>query len=331
MERFKLTIMRQNFFFILFIVVLSCSSKTQNGQMQEAIAKPQSDTSFIWTKLLDSGPWKKSYNFQMLTIKDKLWVFHSEGSWSSSAGINWSKSPLSNPIKNLAFLKYVYFKNAVLGLGQFTGNSENYTFKPEIYQTTDFKNWKTISKNSNLPIRYFYYPFVFDNKIWIIGGEDKNTKYADIWNSPDGITWTKQKDNLPFGKRSNSKIIELNGTLYLLNNDVWTSKDGLNWTLLTKEIFEGEELFGYSVAIMDNKIWLLGCNRNGKFESQVFVSADGKNWQGQNAPWTPRGGIASTVFNNKIYMTGGKYGGLVENGTTTEFIYSNDVWSFGKK
>lgn len=323
--------MKQNLVFMLFVVVVSCSSQSQSGQKQAHIAAPEIDSSYIWTKLLESGPWKKSYNFQMFTIKDKLWVFHSEGSWFSTDGINWTKSQLSNPIKNLAFLKYVNVRETVIGLGQFEGNIEKYNFKPEIYKTTDFKSWETISENSNLPNRFFYQPFVFDNKIWIIGGEDKNTRYADIWNSPDGVVWTKQKDNLPFGKRSNSKIVELNGTLYLLNNDVWTSKDGLTWELLTNEILKGEDVFGYSVAVLNNKIWLLGCNRNGKFESKVFVSADGKTWQGQNAPWTPRGGVASAVFNDKIYITGGKYGGLTQNGTTTEFIYSNDVWSFGKK
>jgi hypothetical protein len=105
---------------------------------------------------------------------------------------------------------------------------------------------------------------------------------------------------------------------------VWTSKDGLNWTLLTKELIKGEEIFGYSVAVLENKIWLLGCNRNGTFRSQVLVSSDGKTWQEQNAPWTPRGGIASTVCNDKIYMTGGKYGGTTDQ---PEFIYSNDVWT----
>jgi hypothetical protein len=323
--------MKQYLIFVFFIVVVPFSGQSQSPQKQAGISTSKIDTPYIWTKLLDSGQWKKSYNFQMFTIDDKLWVFHSEGSWFSTDGVHWTKSKLSNPIKNLAFLKYVNFKNAVLGLGQFEGNIEKYNFKPEIYKTTDFKHWETISKNSNLPRRFFYQPFVFNDKIWIIGGEDKTTKYADIWNSTDGIVWTKQKDNLPFGKRSNSKIVALNGTLYLLNNDVWASKDGLEWKLVTNEIFKGEDIFGYSVAVLDNKIWLLGCNRNGRFESQVFVSSEGKTWKGQNAPWTPRGGVASTVFNNKIYMTGGKYGGLTKNGTTTEFIYSNDVWSFEKR
>jgi len=309
---------------LLLLFASACSSN--KAQVEKTVIS--NDTSYVWAKLLDSGPWKKNYNFQMFTINEKLWVFHPDGNWSSSDGIKWTKSPLTNAIHNLAFLKYVSFKNAIYGLGHFEGNIEQFNFKPEIYKTTDLVHWDTISTKSNLPNRFFYHPFVFDNKIWIIGGQDKNTQYADIWNSPDGIVWTKQKDNLPFGKRIHSKVINFKGSLYLLDNDVWTSKDGLEWQLVTKELIKGEEIFGYAVAVLDDKIWLLGCNRNGEFSSQVLVSTDGKNWQGKDAPWTPRGGIAATVFNDKIYMTGGKYGGTPNQ---PDFRYSNDVWTLEKK
>jgi hypothetical protein len=214
------------------------------------------------------------------------------------------------------------------GLGHFEGNIEHFTFKPEIYRTTDFKHWQTLSKNSNLPPRFFYRPFEFNNKLWIIGGEDTHTQYADIWNSADGVHWIKQKDNLPFGKRNHSQVVKFKGRLYLLNNDVWTSTDGLDWTLVTPQILKGEEIFGYTPAVYDNKIWLLGCNRNGRFYSQVFVSSDSKNWTGQTAPWTPRGAMASTVFKGKIYITGGKYGGMPNH---PDFRYNNDVWTLEKK
>jgi hypothetical protein len=116
--------------------------------------------------------------------------------------------------------------------------------------------------------------------------------------------------------------------LYLLNNDVWSSTDGLNWEKVTDEIVKGEQLFGYSAQVFDNKIWLLGCNRNGQFSSQVLYSSDGKNWLSHTAPWLPRGGIAATVHRGKIYMTGGKYGGTPNH---PDFRYDNDVWVLEKK
>ena len=317
-------------FLLSFFVALNvaCPNSIHSVSVETAVPKstPKVGT-HVWTKIVDEGPWKKSYNFQMFAIGSKLWVFHPDGSWFSTDGINWTRSPLPNSINNLAFLDYVYFKGAVLGLGYFNGNIEQFTFKPEIFRSVDLEKWETISKNSDLPRRFFYHPFVFQDKIWIIGGEDKDRKYADIWNSPDGVTWTKQKDDLPFGKRSGSQVVDLKGKLFLLDNDVWTSNDGLNWTQVTPEIVKGEQIFGYRAIVFDGKIWLLGCNRNGQFSSQVLVSGDGKNWEGQDAPWTPRGGIAATVYDEKIYMTGGKYGGTPK---MPDFRYSNDVWMLSK-
>lgn len=314
---------------IAFLILFACQNtpKTENKSVAKS-EEVKSDSSYVWTKLLDSAEWRKNYNFQMFSQNDTIWTFHSDGNWYSLDGKNWTKSVLPNPISNLAFLDYVQFKGAIYGLGYFKGNIEQNEFRPEIYRTYDFKRWTTISKTSNLPKRFFYHPFVFDNKIWIIGGEDKNTKYSDIWSSEDAITWTKQKENLPFGKRSGSQIVTLKNTLFLLDNDVWSSTDGLNWQKVTDEIVKGEQIFGYSAQVFDDKIWLLGCNRNGQFSSQILFSSDGKNWFTQTAPWLPRGGIAATVHKNKIYMTGGKYGGTPNH---PDFRYDNDVWALEKK
>lgn len=313
----------------VFLTLFACQNTPKSDVKSFAKnGEVKSDTSYVWTKLLDSAEWRKNYNFQMFSKNDTIWTFHPDGNWYSIEGKNWTKSVLSNPISNLAFLDYVMFKGAIYGLGYFKGNIEQYEFRPEIFKTTDFKNWTKISKTSNLPKRFFYHPFVFDNKIWIIGGEDESTKYSDIWSSEDAITWTKQKENLPFGKRSGSQIVNLKNTLYLLDNDVWSSTDGLNWQKVTDEIVMGEQIFGYSVQVFDNKIWLVGCNRNEQFSSQVLFSSDGKNWFTQTAPWLPRGGIAATVHKNKIYMTGGKYGGTPNH---PDFRYDNDIWILEKK
>ena len=97
--------------------------------------------------------------------------------------------------------------------------------------------------------------------------------------------------------------------------------------LETNEIVKGETIFGYAAVVFDSKIWLLGCNRDGRFSSQVLMSTDGKIWRGEDALWTPRGGIAATVYKDKIYLTGGKYGGTPDQ---PDFRYSNDVWTLSK-
>jgi len=312
--------------FLLFIfMTLMISCKDSKGT-KHAGSGP--DPGYVWTKLADTAPWSKSYSFQMMSVHDTLWTFHPEGNWYTLDGLKWKKSDLPNVINNHAFLDYVFFDGAVYGLGYFRGNIEQFEFKPEIYRTSDFKTWETIAKQSNLPPRFFYHPFVYRNKVWIIGGEDNKTVYADIWNSDDAVRWTKVRENLPFAQRSSSQIVSLNSKLYLLDNDVWISGNGMSWHREKDEIIPGEQIFGYKALVFDQKIWLIGCNRNGKFSSQVLYSSDGINWKTDEAPWLPRGGVAAAVHNNKIYMTGGKYGGTPDN---QEFRYDNDIWVLEKR
>lgn len=312
---------------IVMLFFIGCSWQETSTQTPKVPIPTLTNGPYRWTKLLDNAEWDKSYNFQMFNHRDTLWTLHPRGAWWSLNGMHWNKSLLPNAIQNLAFLDYISFQQDMFGLGVFNGNIEQYSFRPEIRKSTDMHSWKLLSRSSNLPERFFYHPFVFKNQMWIIGGEDKQTAYADLWNSLDGIHWVQQKNNLPFGKRSNSQIVNLNNQLYLLNNDVWRSTDGFNWHLIAPEIVPGEEIFGYTAVVFDGKIWLLGCNRNGRFTSEVLYSADGKNWTAQEAPWLPRGGVAAAVYQQKIYLTGGKYGGTPDH---PEFRYDNDVWVMEK-
>lgn len=300
-------------------------------ESKEAITKPAANIpGYRWIKATSEAAFSKSYNFQLFSHNDLLWAFHPDGNYYSNNGKDWTRSGLPNSIQNLAFLDYVQFNNSILGLGHFEGNSERYTLRTSITQTSDMRSWNTLAGQSNLPGRFFYHPVVFNNKIWIYGGtSDGENKYDDAWSSADGISWKKEAEHLPFGKRSGQQFLVFKNKLYMLDNDVWSSDDGLNWSKVTDRITDAS-LFGYTAVEFDDNIWLLGCNRNGQFASKVCFSSDGKNWQEQDAPWSPRGGVAAAVYNGKLYMTGGKYGGFRQGTTETEFVYSNDVWVLEK-
>nr|WP_295932532.1 hypothetical protein [uncultured Dyadobacter sp.] len=47
---------------------------------------------FEWKRLVEHAPWAESYNFQMFSLHDTLWVFHPDGTWYSVDGRQWSKS-----------------------------------------------------------------------------------------------------------------------------------------------------------------------------------------------------------------------------------------------
>ncbi|MEJ7740813.1 MAG: hypothetical protein WKF97_25630 [Chitinophagaceae bacterium] len=118
----------------------------------------------------------------------------------------------------------------------------------------------------------------------------------------------------------------VHGKMFMLNNDVWSSLDAIHWTREAERVVP-ETVFGYAAVVYDDQVWLLGCNRNNLFSSEVLMSKDRKSWTTGKAPWSPRGAVTACLFNGRIFMTGGKYGGTPNN---PEFAYSNDVWSLEK-
>lgn len=309
--------------FLLVAILIVCANASLAQKRGDGSVEP-----YVWVRLSAEAPFAKSYNFQIFSIRETLWVFHPNGVWFSTDAIAWTKSPLPNILGNNAFLDYVYFHDQIYALGHFEGNIERFRFTPSVYATSDFKRWTLKAGVSNLPKRFFAHPFVFQNKIWIVGGNDGVHDHGDIWNSSDGVTWKEAANALPFAKRSGEHIIHFNGKLLMLADDVWESSDAIHWRQICTKIAD-ESIYGYAPVVFDGKIWLIGCSRNGTFTSEVLVSADGVTWEAKRAPWSPRGGAAACVFKDMIVMTGGKYGG--NDPSHPEFVYSNDVWGMRKK
>jgi hypothetical protein len=148
--------MSKVYLILLAFSLAGCIGKSEKNSINSpAASKPLIGREYVWTKLLDSAEWKKSYNFQMFSIKDTLWVFHFDGNWYSVDGKEWKKSLLPNVVGNISFLNYIQFKDAVYGLGHFEGNIEKFYLKNCIYRTTDFQQWDTISKSAICPRDFF--------------------------------------------------------------------------------------------------------------------------------------------------------------------------------
>ena len=114
----------------------------------------------------------------------------------------------------------------------------------------------------------------------------------------------------------------------ILFNDVWCSWDGSRWRqVLADAGSPGSGQFsqrGTSGVVFQNKMWVIGGGGADGSHNDVWSSSDGVSWNcvlpnavspGPNQ-FSPRGGNASLVYNDKIWVIGGgTYGNL-----------TNDVW-----
>lgn len=296
---------------------------------------------YVWQEITAKAEFPQSYNYPVYVMNDGNLLALNQGGWRSIDGKTWTKTDLPKSGLNSAYQKYVQFKGAIYALGAMKGNYEKFTIDAKIKRTTDSKTWEIVAEKSNLPNRVFYGVVVFKDKIWLIGGFDGKKYHNDVWNSADGVNWTQITEKANFSERTVGKIIVFKDKIWLIGggvidgdkvinpnseSEIWSSTDGVNWT--QSKTNATNKIAGTPV-VFDEKLWLIGANRNdGNFANALLVSDDGENWKEQSAPWSPRGGVVVWVFQNKLFMTGGKYS-FTKNGEIT-FVYSNDIWAMTK-
>jgi hypothetical protein len=307
-----------------------------------ACTKSKAKTSeYIWQNVTAKAEFPQSYNYPVFVLNGEMLALNN-GGWLSKDGVNWTKTNLAESGLNPAYQKYLQFNGAIYALGAIEGNYLNFKLSTKILRTRDGKSWETVAEKSNLPERIFYGGAVFKDKIWLVGGYDGKRYYNDVWNSADGVNWTRAAEKTAWTPRRTGVFV-FKDKLWIFGGgvidgektdnpnsgrEVWTSADGIEWK---QEKINAPRSLGGTPVVFDGKLWMVGANRNnGDFGSAVFVSDDGFNWRELSAPWTPRGGTVVWVFDNKLFMTGGKYSYKEPNGEI-KFVYSNDVWAMRRK
>lgn len=138
----------------------------------------------------------------------------------------------------------------------------------------------------------------------------------------------------PFAKVDGHRIIEFNGSLYVIGgwlgsnkpagtpNDVWTSQvfrtqDGVNWENVGDAPWVGRH--GFGCVVHANKLWVLG----GDNHLDVWNTSDGKVWQKviDAVPWGARYFPYITVFNNQIWVISGQQ--CIDG----DYSMYSDIWS----
>jgi len=132
-------------------------------------------------------------------------------------------------------------------------------------------------------------------------------------------TWVKVTDNTPFKPRDSAGEMVFNDRMWIIGgytpdlaNDVWSSADGFNWEK-TGEIPNSKGIDIPVNFVYKNKMWI------SSYDGCFYSSKDGKQWDlvTDNLPWGGRNAAGGVIFNNKMWVMGGKKRGELYN----------DIWS----
>lgn len=239
------------------------------------------------------------------------------------------------------------------GYSQVSGNCYNYN---DVWYSSDGTVWNQATAAAPWVGRCCHTSVVFDNKMWVIGGEiftqnslgDIYYPYNDVWYSSNGKDWIQATAAAPWQKRASHTSVVFDNKIWVIGgfdaelpsedapwwydlNDVWYSSNGKDWTQATAAA-PWTKRNGHNSVVFDNKIWIIG----GNYESpthpkpnllnDVWYSSNGRDWVQVTAaaPWDKRFGHTSVVFDNNIWIFGGMYIDGALSTCFNDILYSSD-------
>lgn len=233
----------------------------------------------------------------------------------------------------------VSFKNKLWVIGGFDGMDH----LNDVWSSTNGQTWTKETANAAFAARSGHACTVYDGKIWLTGGySDTVDLFDDVWKSSDGKNWTKVSNSAEYYARSGHTMEVFAGKLWIIGgesldandnvvllDDCWSSTTGLNWQQHSSIVaFFPRKL--HLSGVINSRLWVWGgfgedAYSNEKVLNDAWSTADGEFWrlESSNTAFPARCAAAGTLFNNRIWLTGG----ADNDPNLANTNYLNDVWA----
>jgi leucine-zipper-like transcriptional regulator 1 len=98
-----------------------------------------------------------------------------------------------------------------------------------IRSTSTGGSWALVTTAAPWPARNGHTSVVYNNKIWVIGGNSASGMINDVWNSYDGQSWSSVDISVGFYPRKDHTSVVYNNKMWVIGgnaegtqmNDVW--------------------------------------------------------------------------------------------------------------
>ena len=264
-----------------------------------------------WNQIVSDNtsslPWSGGSGWTTIFHDDYIWQVTPYHVSKSTDGINWTTTNANPPYSSYPGIRLGYSVDSWNGYLWITGGRANNTSLNDVWKSVDGVTWVQVTTSAAWGERKDHESFVFNNKLWIMGGQDMSLSWPyyvnDIWSSLDGVNWTNEGLTPWYNKVDGATVVH-EGAIYTAGggyggvdtNDVWKSIDGANWTQINTAASWSARVL-HDLVSYDGKLWVVGGRdvptsyldpvvpTNG----QVWSSIDGINWSiNTNTPWNNR-------------------------------------------
>jgi len=189
---------------------------------------------------------------------------------------------------------------------------------PVLAETTGDTAIESIRNDTPLP-RSYHSTITFDNKMWIIGGEDRNLNTQnDVWSSLDGNNWACANSSAGFPKDTNNRALTYDGRMWVIgSHDVWYSADGKIWTCANISVPPLRNGWDQSAVVFGDRLWIV-----------EGVPVDGSENEYNLASWYSNDGAIWYQANESLpFVMGSRHSLASYNDRMWIFTGNNEVWS----
>lgn len=297
-----------------------------------------SDDGVTWQQLVANAEFEARSNHQVLVFQDSLWLIGGRDIelkndvWRSNNGITWQR--INGNAEFVARFNHrsVVFQDRLWVIG---GASGSFDEIGDVWSSPDGIAWELMYKepwswntrNPPLRRRQAHEAIVFDNKMWVVGGNTSPYR-SDVWSSSDGREWELLRADAGFLPRYNFQLVFHDNRFVLAGgfngwsdspydyfrviSDVWFSTNLNKWRILSSNSdlpwHGGKNIVSHAGKLVAHVS--SGLDLQGRYNGDVktFISTDGIHWRKRSETLNCSqgvGGIEVTAFNNKLWWIGG--------------------------
>ncbi|BAU54024.1 hypothetical protein [Mucilaginibacter gotjawali] len=220
---------------------------------------------------------------------------------------------LPMPLGWYQFSSSAPFNSPTIGVLNFKIRMWLFTQSGRTYNSWDGQSWTPSAALAPWQDRKGCAVCVFNDKMWLMGGEKQSSCLNDVWSSADGITWIPESNAAHWPARKDFGCYTMPGTgkMYIVGgadnggnffNDLWSTADGTNWTLESNNAFSTGRS-GMAIAAPGPTAFAVGGTTSNGNVNETYSSSDGKTWNKMGTPaWAARTDAKASINISGLYF-----------------------------
>jgi hypothetical protein len=149
-----------------------------------------------WTQVTASAAWTPRVNFTLVAANNGMYLYGGELAdtslsdevWFSTDGSAWTMLTSAATGTTRFLNAMLFFQNKLWIIGGYADAAGTTTIN-DVCSSPDGQTWTVTAPVFPTGKAIMAYT-IYDNKMWLIGGDAGGTLVSDVWSSSDGSTWT---------------------------------------------------------------------------------------------------------------------------------------------